>query len=369
MSNHKGEVSYRIPLYNCKNMKNKWFVLLVSIFSLFSCGDGYDSYKNVHTFDFDDFVKTETLHGNVLNFDSLVMMPTEVHVLDSILLVVEAMDDKLIHLYNLNTRKHIGARISRGQGPQDMILPVIISMNENTLYIADMMLSVLRKYDMKDFLNHDSPTFLSEVKFEDRIYIDAALMKDKVWGYLYTDNCILSEFNLLDGKRLKGGMHYPETTIQYTDAERRDAFYMSVASDDKERLVIAYSLTDLLDFYDTNGSLLKRLHGPEQFYSYTKEYHDGNVVTTKLDGERNREAYFSPCWVNDGLFVLYDGEHLNAPNHDSNSGWIFSFSNDGIPKTAYQLDVPLFRCCVDSKSRKIYGISINPEYQIVEYSY
>lgn len=144
---------------------------------------------------------------------------------------------------------------------------------------------------------------------------------------------------------------------------------MNVASNGMDRLTVSYCMTDLLEFYDEDGVLKNRLHGPEQFYSYCKEYRDGKVISTKMDAEKNREAYFSPCWVDDYFFVLFDGEHINAPNHDSNSNWLFVFSKEGEPEIAFQLDIPLFRFCVDPKLRKIYGISINPEYQLVEYSY
>ena len=344
------------------------FLLIISLF-LFSCHREYAGYQGADIFGFEDFKKIEKLQGKVLNFDTLVMQPTEVHVLDSILFIVESMDDKLVHLYNLNTRKQIGTRITHGQGPQDMILPVVVSMNKDTLYLADMMLSTLRKYSMDDFLINDSPSYISEVKLEKRMYIDAAILNDKIWAYLYVDSCILSEFDLMDGKQTSGGLQFPQSTIKYSDVERRDAFYMSVASNDIDRMTIAYSYTDLLEFYNGKGELVRRIHGPELFFSYFQEFRDGRAITTKMDRERNREAYFSPYWVKDSLFVLYDGERVNAPDHDSNSNWLFTFTKDGKPEIAYQLDIPLFRCCVDSKARKIYGISIYPEYQIVEYSY
>lgn len=48
-----------------------------------------------------------------LNFDSDVLRPTDMIVIDSVLMIVEPSEDKLIHLFNLSTKKKISECISR----------------------------------------------------------------------------------------------------------------------------------------------------------------------------------------------------------------------------------------------------------------
>ena len=43
--------------------------------------------------------------GMTLNFDSDVLRPTDMIVIDSILMIVEPSKDKLIHLFNLSTHR------------------------------------------------------------------------------------------------------------------------------------------------------------------------------------------------------------------------------------------------------------------------
>ena len=171
------------------------------------------------------------------------------------------------------------------------------------------------------------------------------------------------------GNTIREMIEFPQSNIPYSHSEKINAYYMNFTTNGIDKIVVCYSMTDLISIYDLNGVLLKRIHGPGHFFSYFKEIHNGNVVTSLMDRDKNRDAYFCPENVGERFFVLYDGEKVNATEHDSLCDYLYSFTWDGVPDLIYELSEPIFDYTVDVNAKKIYGISNNPEYHVVEFSY
>ncbi len=333
-----------------------------------SCSSG-NKYESAESFTFDSFSEVKHLKGRTLEFDSLTMRPKALQVCDSLLITIESRSEKLLHLFNLNTMQKMGERIVRGQGPNDMLQPRFLDAEDGVLRLIDMATSRVFHYDLASFVAKATPTPLQCIRLEKQVFIGAARAGGKLMGYAYRPSHQLTVFNEADGKLEKEMIGYPVSDISYTEQEKMDAYYMNFTTDGQGRIALCYSVTDLIELYDTEGTLLKRLHGPDGFFARFKEVRKGEVITSAPDASLARDAYFSPCYADGKLFVLYDGEHVNAPDHDSNSGYILTFSWDGKPEAVYHLDDPVFTFTVDAGKRKIYGISNRPEYHIVEYDY
>lgn len=76
----------------------------------------------------------------------------------------------------------------------------------------------------------------------------------------------------------------------------------------KDRIAVCYKWTDLIDIYDQNGQLKKRIHGPEHSYAHFKEFRNGNAIAATSDKD-NIDAYFFPYNVGDE-FLCYSMESL-----------------------------------------------------------
>lgn len=340
----------------------------MALICLFSCSQQKKSvYDNAHVFDTDDFAKTISLEGHTLELDSQAMRPMDIQVYDTLLVTVDVSEEKLIQLYNLKTGKKIGNRINRGQGPDDMIMPRLMANDDNKIQILDMGKSIVYEYETADFINHSNPVPSRKIPFEKRAFIDAQQVANNLISYSYDLNNQLFVYDM-DGKKVNEIAAIPTSKIPYTDIEKRDAFYMNFTSDNKDKIVISYCMTDLIEIYDLNGTLQHRLHGPEQFAAHFKEKHTDEVTTSSPEKNKNRDAYFSPRNAGDSFFVLYDGTYT-----DDDSGMsckqLFSFSWNGNPKNIYNLSDPLITYAVDRKNKKIYGISDSPEFHIVSYDY
>lgn len=349
-------------------MKKRSCLCLLIALAFMACSRSYN-YENVEEFGIDDFVKTEKLEGHVLTFDSLIMRPADVQVIDSLLLVVDLYDERHIQIYNLKTKKKIGSRIYFGQGPNDMLQPVFVKNGKGSIQLYDMATSCLFQYDVKSFLETGVPTPIRKIKLDKRAINNVEFLDDKIYGYSSMTKKQIYVFDVQSGEKIHEMVDFPQSDLSYSDSEEMNAYYMNFTTDGNDRIAVCYCMTDLIRIYNSKGDLLKSIHGPDQFFSHFKEIHDGTVVTSLMDREKNRDAYFSPINVGGHFFVLYDGEKVNAPEHDSLCDYLYSFSWDGIPDKIYKLSDPISSYTVDVDERKIYGISNKPEYHIVEFSY
>ena len=341
---------------------NPLFLLL-----FFSCSYG-DKYENAQKLNWNDFKEQKQLQGHILEFDSLVMHPVDLRVYDSLLITINYDCDKLFHIFNLKTKKQIGQRIGRGQGPNDMIQPRFMEGENNAIKVFDMATSRIYEYYIQDFVANPSPRPTRTFKLEKNIFINACEIGNQIYGYAYNPKYQLMVFND-QGKKEKEIIDFPPSTISYSDAEKIDAFYMNFITDKKDKIVICYCMTDLIEIYHANGTLFKRLHGPEGFFARFKEIHDGEVTTSSPEKGRNRDAYFSPENAGNEFFVLYDGEYIDDENSSQLCKQLFSFTWDGEPAYIYNLSDGIFTFTVDDNLKKIYGINDDPEFHIVEFDY
>lgn len=348
-------------------MKKGNVFLLLGICMLFSCSKS-DKYLNTKSFSFNDFEAEIRLKGKVLEFDDLIMNPSGLQVYDSILMTLESGGESLCYMYNLNTKKKIGERLTRGQGPNEMLMPSFIDNDGKSVQIFDMATSVFYKYDLIDFIENATPQPISRIQLEENINSEMQLIGNKFVGYPYFKQHQLYVFDR-EGRKVGEFADFPPSTIDYSDIEKTDAYYMGFASNGADRVAICYYMTDLIEIYDSLGVLKNRMHGPEHFFSYFKEVHDENGITSRQVRGKNRDAYFSPRNAGNQLFVLYNGGFVDEKGHSPYCERLFSFSWDGVPQKIYILDDPIFAFCVDRDKNKIYGVSNNPDNHIVEYSY
>ena len=327
-----------------------------------------ESYEGAVPFSLDDFRFRKQLSGMTVPFDTPVMSPYNIQVYDTILVTMESQGDAVCCLYNLRNRRKIGERLKKGQGPSEMLMPAFVNNDGKSIQVVDMATSTVYRYDVQEFIHQDAPQPLSTCKLEGEVCAEMQQAGDRLIGYSYFKEHQLFAFDG-NGKMVAELAEFPPCTIEYTETEQADAFYMGFASNTRNRVAICYYMTDLIDFYTTEGELLKRLHGPEQFFSYFTEVHDGGGATSRPDRNRNRDAYFSPRGTSDRLFVLYNGGRVADEGHSPSCNRLFSFTWDGKPNTLYELENPIVCFCVDEENQKFYGISINPEFRIIEYTY
>ena len=64
---------------------------------------------------------------------------------------------------------------------------------------------------------------------------------------------------------------------------------------------------------------------------------------------------------------LYSGIYFNRENHKYLKDQLFVFDDKGNPLQRYTLDSPIFTFTINPTTNKLYGLSDNPEFHVIEY--
>ena len=353
------------------NTHNSCLILLLTVLLVtVSCAEKSGSkYQDATLIEYQDFVSSQKLTGINFLSDKEVLKPMRIYVCDTILITMNPMEKKLFHLFSLKSKKEIGKRISLGQGPDEMIRPSIIKFNENQILIFDVATFTLFTYDTEDFISNENTIPLERKTIELQAYGEIGLLYDNLIGSTYNPKNQFIKFDN-NGKKVGEFGYYPVVAdLSYTDDEKLEAFKSSFVTNMKDRIAVCYKWTDLIDIYDQNGQLKKRIHGPEHSYAHFKEFRNGNAIAATSDKD-NIDAYFFPYNVGDEFFVLFNGKPWDPDDKEVElPDRIFVFDWNGIPQKIYTLDQGIINFAVDKVQKKIYGISSSPEFHVVEFSY
>jgi hypothetical protein len=325
-------------------------------------------YQDAVSIQFEDFESIQSLSGTIVEFDDIILKPNRLAICDTVLITIDNNGTYLFNLYNMNSRKKIGERVSMGQGPNEMIDPFFVRVNENDISFFDMATSTIVEYSTADFINEINPEPLRKITLTEKVFGETSSINQGFVCSTYDPSHLFMEFGK-KGEKLGAFGDYPACDIEYTDYEKIEAFRFSFTTNRTNKVFVCYNWTDLLEIYNTNGTLEKRIHGPEHFYAHFKEFHDGNYTSAAHEKGKNRDAYFSPVNVGDEVFVLFSGKYLDEEGYNILAETILIFDWEGNPKQVLSLDKGVFAITVDKANKKIYGISDQPEYHIVEFLY
>ena len=244
------------------NIRKSYIMLFLIV--LVACSDKNGSnYQDATTIEYKDFASTQKLVGKVFLSDKEVLKPMRVYVCDTILVTMNPMEKKLFHLFDLNSKRKIGQRISLGQGPNEMIRPSIIKFDENQIIIFDVASFTLFIYDTADFISNENTLPVERRTLELQAYGEIGVLADCLIGSTYNPKNQFVKFNNAGNKVGEFGYYPVVTDLSYTDDEKLEAFKFSFVTNMKDRIAVCYKWTDLIDIYDQNGQLKKRIHGPD----------------------------------------------------------------------------------------------------------
>lgn len=338
-------------------MKNICIFLFLYV-ALLACTSDRQAFEGAELLTWNDFKEQKELHGRVLDFGDEVLKPFSIQVYDSVLVSLEFENEKFFQLFNLNTMQKIGDRINKGGGPNDAAMPMIIYNNQKTAQFIDIAKGNVLTYNLEEFVHDEYVKPTSKLQLNTESASKVALLSNGYLSFSPSENNQLTLFNT-KGQKVKEMAPYPNCLAEdYPSQEKHDIYVMGLISNNKDRFALCYYMNNLIEIYDKDGKRVKALFGPEQ-------------TLYKLGSEKvqNIDTYFRPVPVGDSFMVLFNGTRPREKGYSSSCTKLLSFSWEGTPECVYTLDDPIFAFCVDAPNRKVYGISENPEFHIVEYSY
>jgi len=340
-----------------------WFICLIACISC-----ERESYPNATLFTRDDFPRKVLLKGEILALDSLWMV-RDICVRDSILVVTEVQRSPFVRLYNVRNGHKIGAYISAGRGPDELAACSQFQIVGDWIWAIDITQGKYLKYKIKE------PFEASFEKPVDRVITKGLFLfypfvfdSNRVAGNGQSTGKLLTFYNL-EKQEMEANIDipYPVYTDGYDyDIVKHRSFEHRMAADE-DHIYVAYCYTDLIDIYDKDGSLVKRLFGPDHFKPDYSLFGSETQGFMARPGEKAKFSYYSPVMTVDGLMVLYDGALQKERNWLLNQ--LFLFSPSGVPLVEFNLDSPIIKFCVDDSAKRIYGLTDTPDYQVICFDY
>lgn len=344
-------------------------IVVVCLISISSCKQE-ERYEHSSKIDFDDFGSPILIQGEELEFDEPLMYPNRVYIIDSVIAFTDSRSEFLLHKYNLNTEKKINECFTFGSGPDEFLSLYTIQALDSNLWIADMQKGSISKYNKAEVLLSDSSK--------------AKSMQNISFGEMFSnvvrlpDNRFVTTISNVKHKRLtfydSGGEFietkndYPTYGRSFTLFEMIEGYCCEMAlSPQKDYICLFHKQTDLIEVYDLNGNIKKRIHGPDHFFPHTIERSTDNLVHISPISGKSRDGYFCPVIANNNIYVLYSGAYYDSETPGYLMKHLCVFDNSGAPVKMYVLDKPIFRFAIDPNTNMLYGLSDNPEFHAIKY--
>ena len=335
------------------------FSLFIGVLFLQSCKKAHSGLEP--DFTINSFPKHYVLNnGNYLKNDSLLLGDSRwirYHP-DSFLIVQEMGHDKMLKIIDLKTGK-IQEIIDKGKGPNEMIAAWGINVVDKDIWV----LGVRLKKMLKLSYDEERQFYISDnVSLNDRTTLQACALNDStILGLCIPDTNRLTIYNR--NKNVNSIGEFPLIYSSNQAEPNNDVFDSFMAGGSNNKVVLACVKTDILEIYDINKGLEKRLHGPRGIKIEAEAVDIGMGKITQT--YPHFRAFYNVVANENEFCVGYTGyetiEGVKRTLEDSFPKNIFCFSWDGEPKRAYVFDVPILSFDFDWKNKRIYALTIDPE--------
>ncbi|MGV8137743.1 MAG: BF3164 family lipoprotein [Mangrovibacterium sp.] len=310
------------------------------------------------------------MRGEELKFDKELLRPVGLYLIDSVLVVQNHNVETHFHKYNIHTKKKIGECIHWGSGPEEMLYPKVFQQVDSVLWIYDMNRRKMMSFSKEQFFYDSLPKPKSVINFNETFDKLAVSADGQIVSTVLSPDYQRMSFHDMNGAFVKTIGGFPDCGLISTPIETLESFLCNVTINTEDgRICLSYNRTDLIEFYDSNGILKKRIHGPDHFFPVIAQGKRGEGVGVHSIEGKTRDGYFSPVAFENGLFLLYSGKFFDRNDTMYLVNQIFEFDWDGNPLKRFILDIPIFWFTIDEKQDKIYGLTDAPDYRVIEFQF
>lgn len=272
------------------------------------------------------------------------------------------------HIYNKMTLSHVASFAKRGNGPQEVLQAMNIHVvSEDSVWLFDTDRKEVTRWD---FCIQDSTVVLRE---HFRMKEDMILSSNCAWvadsTFFFTDK---SGNNRIvrcgkSGDTLEGIGTIPSTRHgEDKDAVLAQAWnsYMDYHSQ-KQLLVVATQLGDVIEIYDLKNCTCRVLYGPGGEPEY-RTASDGFPVSTGIMG-------YNDVRITDRyIYAVFQGRSfkdiMKDPYGTLDGGkYIHVYDYDGTPVCRLILDHEIYGIDVDEEKGILWATDVNTEEQILFY--
>lgn len=327
-------------------MKTRIHIILIITLALYSCNSNPETLID----------NAKKIAGEILEVEDLFLgSPSELIIKDSILLICDRFENRLLTLVDIKNNRFIGRIITEGRGPGEAIPPLRMSFWGNNLNAFQPQAGRLNIYD-------GDLNFYKQISFSDHTE-NIKQMRDSFIGIGIFEQGHFHIYNA-DGEMISKAGEFPYGG-EKMDPVARFILYQGclTSSKDGRYFSYGYAYSDILEFYELKGSeaMLLKKHGEKDVKGkYTNRLELDNDCLMGYKGAYGGDKY---------CYTLYLGKTFEENKH--NKYWaanIIVFDWKGNHVKSYKLNVPILSFCVDEKNETIYGLSRkDDEYVIMKF--
>lgn len=319
-------------------------------------------YEVDQFFDLDSFEQKVNLKSSKLDL-GLVLGPVSLFFNDSLLYIESGGVDEIVGVYDANNgHKKLGHIIPYGQGPDESLSVNKMIFSGGKFWVHDIVATLVKKYELRLVGDSIKAVGVETIGFEIPSVTEMIVLNnEKIITSTHDVNplTLFYEYNM-KGDRIGTTATYPEYGEEIPKTAIVEVFRGHLLAHPKgDRFLMAYEYTDLIEFYDANAKLKKRLQGPHQFVpDFDLRMRGGHPFMQRIF-DRTQWAYISASTDGDTIMMLYAGGKKRKKG-EGEAGihyrYVIAMDWKGKPLTYYELDHPIAHMAVDFKRRVIYGL-------------
>jgi hypothetical protein len=324
-----------------------------------------DTFLNIDShFTSQSFQERKLLKGTRLELGTL-LAPVQVFFHDSLLFVASNGLESNVYVFNSNDNYLLrGSIIQNGMGPDELLSVARMDFNhDGTFWSHDIITAHIKKFE----LIMDKDTVYAIVRNRISLngpVINAFCLDTDLIGTTTQEIKPLSRFYIYDaqGNRIDEAGDYPTYNREIPATAKVEVYngWISIHPS-YNKFVLAYEFTDLIEFYDSDFKLLKRVQGPHNFLPEVELKQRGNSVAMVRRFDLTRFAYQRAVSSDSLIFLLYaNGETVSKEDDQEEAAHfnsIVAIDWEGNPLYLFELDHAVISIAVDWKKGIIYGLN------------
>jgi hypothetical protein len=303
----------------------------------------------------DFFGNEHMLHGKTVDIDCLIGRPTEIVCIDSLLMFCDYYETQVITVLDVKNNKFVRRFLNTGQGPEDVLRPLKLSVTGNRLNVFQIQNARLYEYDAKDIVDTTRTQAVRKRQFDDRPANIGITSNGFVGIGLYEHG----RYKLYDenGKTHTSVGVYPFRGEKMKPDERFFIYQGVIcAKPGGNCFAMGTNYCDNLEFYrieKDGASPVKKYetHDVKGHYERMIVLDEGCVMSYKAASGTDKYCY-----------MLYSGQQLGERHVRTTGGKkIIVFDWDGDYIKTFELDKTAFSFCVDKTDSVLFAITNDEE--------
>ena len=342
-------------------------IISISTLMLVSCTTGNNN--NV------TFEKSIVTTGELFIDSEELKDPSHISLIDNYLVLVNYKGEPIIEIFSTITGKRNAEFLSRGNGPNEVLMVgnIQIIPDKDQIYISDLFKRKLLRYKLRDII--DNLSYTPEIVYERPESSSSLLLFDKLFigrtHFIAESRDPRGRVLLIDQANFKPSyfVDYPDKNLadkNLDDFSNADLYASAVTiSPSLDKIALATYTAGMIDLCTIENGEIKK------YWSYNEFYPQG-FFTMPMGEEiavvhtnESKSGFVNACSSNNYAYLLYSGKKMSDKTYSSGNK-VYVVSWDGKETFCIELDRQVKRIAVDYQDQILYAIT--PELEVYKFS-